>query len=465
MPELPADLRCRHCATSSKLVTGFLVRITPTGWPVQCTTPSFQLQVSGSQLTLTKSSSPSALQPGPLPSMKALTGAAGSSAKPRTASTVRHPPIPTTTRDHIAVLMRSPQRAGSDVLSPTWKIDGLYPRCVEQSRKTGGPSPVPLLPCQPGVPVIQALTNVRILGLHLCVMRQGADPGEGSVGAVGADEAKGSGQVPAGEVGEGRPVALGRGRGPSSGSRVIISRLKRISGRAVAEDADDAGQVEDARAERDLGEQEPVRVFLDGHVLEVGRERPAGRAPRRPPSGLPAARCCCPCRGRRRRGRCRACFSRRDQLVGPPVLVVLDRQPDAVPGDDRRGQASASGTDASANWRKAASESNVSYRRPESMTVRTTVAPARLAVRISASNRARSAWSRGRRDDPLQVHRGGLGAARGGRRRRRRRGPRCRPGPRGRRASGRSRGSGPGRRTDPRGVGRGRRRSARGTSG
>ena len=70
MPEFPPERRCRHSATSSKFGHGFFVRVTPTGWPVQCTTPSFQVQVSGSQLTFAKSSSRALRQPGPVPSMK-----------------------------------------------------------------------------------------------------------------------------------------------------------------------------------------------------------------------------------------------------------------------------------------------------------------------------------------------------------------------------------------------------------
>ena len=56
MPELPPLFRWRHSATSSKLVIGFCDRVTPTGLPVQCTPSAVQVQVSGSQLTLTKSS-------------------------------------------------------------------------------------------------------------------------------------------------------------------------------------------------------------------------------------------------------------------------------------------------------------------------------------------------------------------------------------------------------------------------
>ena len=68
IPEFPPERRCLHSATSSKLVTGFFVRITPTGMPVQWITPSFHVQVSGSQLTSVKSSSTSSFQPGPVPS-------------------------------------------------------------------------------------------------------------------------------------------------------------------------------------------------------------------------------------------------------------------------------------------------------------------------------------------------------------------------------------------------------------
>ena len=65
IPELPPDWRCRHWATSSKFVTGFFVRVTPTGCPVQCATPSFQVQVSASRLTLAKSSWPELAPPRP----------------------------------------------------------------------------------------------------------------------------------------------------------------------------------------------------------------------------------------------------------------------------------------------------------------------------------------------------------------------------------------------------------------
>src|SRR5262245_58510351 len=84
MPELPALFSCRQRATSSKLVYGFFVRHTPIGLPVQCTLPSCQVQVSLSQLTLTKSSAPSGCQPGPVPSMNALGGPAGWSAETAT---------------------------------------------------------------------------------------------------------------------------------------------------------------------------------------------------------------------------------------------------------------------------------------------------------------------------------------------------------------------------------------------
>src|SRR3989304_1051946 len=95
MPEFPADFRCRHWATSSKFVNVFLERITPTGCPVQCATPSFQVQVSGLQLTLVKSGSPRAFQPGAVPSTNALGGAAGSSTPPVTTETANNKHDPT----------------------------------------------------------------------------------------------------------------------------------------------------------------------------------------------------------------------------------------------------------------------------------------------------------------------------------------------------------------------------------
>src|SRR5689334_2927393 len=79
-PELPPGLRCFHSTTNSKFAIGSLSRITPVGLPVQLITPSLNDQVSLSQLTLTKSASPSDFQPGPTPLMKALGGDAGSSA-------------------------------------------------------------------------------------------------------------------------------------------------------------------------------------------------------------------------------------------------------------------------------------------------------------------------------------------------------------------------------------------------
>src|SRR5262245_48319823 len=91
MPEFPPDLRCRHSATSSKLLSGFRVRVTPTGRPVQCTSPSFQLHVSALQLTFVKSCSPSALQPGPVPSRNAREASAGSSAVPSPATSTTPP--------------------------------------------------------------------------------------------------------------------------------------------------------------------------------------------------------------------------------------------------------------------------------------------------------------------------------------------------------------------------------------
>ena len=59
---------------------------------------------------------------------------------------------------------------------------------------------------------------------------------------------------------------------------MIISILKRIPARADRKIRTTLGQVEDPGAEGDLGEQEPLPVFLDPHVLEVGRERPGASA-------------------------------------------------------------------------------------------------------------------------------------------------------------------------------------------
>ena len=72
-PEFPACFRWRHCTTSSRFVTIFLLRITPTGLPVHLMRPLFSnVHVSGLQLTAAKSSSVIARQPGPVPLMKAL---------------------------------------------------------------------------------------------------------------------------------------------------------------------------------------------------------------------------------------------------------------------------------------------------------------------------------------------------------------------------------------------------------
>src|SRR5436190_21916761 len=80
MPELPAYFKWRHWATSSKFATCVLVRMTPTGLPVQWTSPPFHVQVLSSQLTLTKSSPVSCFQPRLSPSIKAFGAAGGSCA-------------------------------------------------------------------------------------------------------------------------------------------------------------------------------------------------------------------------------------------------------------------------------------------------------------------------------------------------------------------------------------------------
>ena len=64
-PELPPLLRWRHSSESSRLVTGRLLRITPTGFPVHRTEFSCQVQVPGSPLTFSKSSAVRSRQPGP----------------------------------------------------------------------------------------------------------------------------------------------------------------------------------------------------------------------------------------------------------------------------------------------------------------------------------------------------------------------------------------------------------------
>jgi len=58
--------------TNSKLVTDFVVRITPTGWPLQMIIPLVQFQVSGAQLTFMKSALVKSRQPGPVPSINAF---------------------------------------------------------------------------------------------------------------------------------------------------------------------------------------------------------------------------------------------------------------------------------------------------------------------------------------------------------------------------------------------------------
>src|SRR5215510_2791603 len=72
MPELPAERRWRHCATSSKFVYIWTVRVTHIGNPVELTKSSFQDHVSGLQLTLVKSFSPSVRHPGAVPSINAF---------------------------------------------------------------------------------------------------------------------------------------------------------------------------------------------------------------------------------------------------------------------------------------------------------------------------------------------------------------------------------------------------------
>src|SRR5699024_912060 len=77
-PEFPPDSRCRHWADSSKFSKGFVVRVTPTGRPVQWTRSPSHFQVVGSQFTFVKSDSPSDRQPGPFPSRNAFGDSEGS---------------------------------------------------------------------------------------------------------------------------------------------------------------------------------------------------------------------------------------------------------------------------------------------------------------------------------------------------------------------------------------------------
>src|SRR6059036_1098277 len=77
-----AGTQMPHSTSSSKLVTVRCVRITPIGWPVQLRRSFFQVQVSGSQLTLVKSSCASGRQPGSVPSTNALGRPGGCCPKP-----------------------------------------------------------------------------------------------------------------------------------------------------------------------------------------------------------------------------------------------------------------------------------------------------------------------------------------------------------------------------------------------
>ncbi len=120
-------------------------------------------------------------------------------------------------------------------------------------------------------------------------------------------------------------------QGTLSGSRVIISMLKSDLGSGFANDLDNASEVEDAGTERDLGEQEAIAILFETHVLEMGRQRSRrqrlddlhrvlekGDAVARieaDPDFVAAD-----------------LLEQGDQLVGTPVLVVLDGKKDLVRG-------------------------------------------------------------------------------------------------------------------------------------
>ena len=71
-PELPPYCLCFHSTTNSRLVTCFLVRMTPTGLPVHLIRLPSNDHVLSAQLTFTKSSSVMARQPASVPVIMAL---------------------------------------------------------------------------------------------------------------------------------------------------------------------------------------------------------------------------------------------------------------------------------------------------------------------------------------------------------------------------------------------------------
>ena len=134
-----------------------------------------------------------------------------------------------------------------------------------------------------------------------------------------------------------------------------------------------------------------------------------GRGPRPPPSGLPAARCCCPCRGRRRRGRCRAASAGR--AARRPASPCGSRRPAGCRAARPRG---------AARVRECEADRRTAGRRPRWRTSRT-AGPRASRVRTTSRAGPLRRADLGleslevgvvarQRDDPLQVHRGGLGS-------------------------------------------------------
>ena len=77
-PEFPPYCLCFHSTTNSRLVTCFLVRITPTGLPVHLIRLPSNDHVLSAQLTFTKSSFVMARQPASVPVISAwVTGLSG----------------------------------------------------------------------------------------------------------------------------------------------------------------------------------------------------------------------------------------------------------------------------------------------------------------------------------------------------------------------------------------------------
>src|SRR4051794_32799071 len=119
----------------------------------------------------------------------------------------------------------------------------------------------------------QTPSDVVVLGLEPLLGSEARDRGQGRLRRMRAHQAEHPGEVARGAVLEGRPVFWSEARDLE---RVAGDHLEvEVDARSgTANDPEDPRKVEESLAQGDLGQEEPLVVFADTHVLDVRGERP-----------------------------------------------------------------------------------------------------------------------------------------------------------------------------------------------